>query len=260
MCEREYFVYKHISPNGKVYIGITCQKHPEKRWMGGLGYQENEHFYRAIKKYGWNNFIHEIVASGLSKKDACDMEMQLISKYKSYDENFGYNNTFGGEANIPSEHTLQKMRGKCGPLNNMYGKKMPESAKQKLREINTGKKMSEDTKLKISLANKGKNTWSKGRFISEETRKQISNKLRGRIFSDSHKDKLSIVAKITHSGQKVLQMTKDGKIIKEWENAKVASRELNIKDTNIYRSIKMSNDKKTYRAGGFVWKYVLEDL
>ena len=256
MTDREYFVYKHTSPNGKVYIGITCQSSPKKRWMGGLGYQENEHFYRAIKKYGWNNFKHEIIATGISKKDACDMEMQLISKYKSYNEKFGYNNTLGGEANVPSEHTLKKMRGKFGPLNNMFGKKMPESAKQRLREINTGRKMRQETKLKISLANKGKNTWSKGKSVSDETKKKISNKLKGRVFSDKHKIALSKKAKETHSGRKILQLTKDGIIVKEWENAKVAGRILGIKDTNIYRSIKMANDKKTYSAGGFVWKYI----
>lgn len=26
-----YYVYKHTSPSGKCYIGITCQN-PEKRW------------------------------------------------------------------------------------------------------------------------------------------------------------------------------------------------------------------------------------
>lgn len=61
----DFCVYKHTSPSGKVYIGITQQR-PEYRWQGGLGYRHNEYFFRAILKYGWNNFAHEILQSGLN--------------------------------------------------------------------------------------------------------------------------------------------------------------------------------------------------
>lgn len=36
---KSYTVYKHTSPSGKVYIGITCRK-PEYRWNHGKGYKE----------------------------------------------------------------------------------------------------------------------------------------------------------------------------------------------------------------------------
>ena len=49
----EYCVYKHTSPNGMVYIGITRQN-PIKRWMNGKGYSYNTYFYNAILKYGWS--------------------------------------------------------------------------------------------------------------------------------------------------------------------------------------------------------------
>lgn len=38
-----YTVYKHTTPSGKVYVGITKQK-PEQRWDNGNGYKKNEHF------------------------------------------------------------------------------------------------------------------------------------------------------------------------------------------------------------------------
>ena len=53
-----YTVYKHTSPNGKVYIGITC-KPTKARWKNGKGYKNNDYFYNAILKYGWENFSHE---------------------------------------------------------------------------------------------------------------------------------------------------------------------------------------------------------
>ena len=60
VAAKMYSVYKHTTPNGKVYIGITG-KEPEKRWMKGRGYQNNPHFSHAIKFYGWENIEHEIV-------------------------------------------------------------------------------------------------------------------------------------------------------------------------------------------------------
>ena len=42
-----YTVYMHISPSGKKYIGITCQK-VKNRWNSGRGYKNNKYFARAI--------------------------------------------------------------------------------------------------------------------------------------------------------------------------------------------------------------------
>ena len=92
-----YKVYKHTAPNGKVYIGITNQK-PERRWgKNGQGYKENDYFYKAIKKHGWQNFKHEILADGLTEEEACLMEIRLIEEYKSTDRNYGYNRHAGGK-------------------------------------------------------------------------------------------------------------------------------------------------------------------
>ena len=77
-----YTVYKHITPNGKIYIGIT-KRNPLKRWQNGRGYSTNKHFSRAIKKYGWNNIIHKILFSGLSEEEAKIKEIKLIAYYKS---------------------------------------------------------------------------------------------------------------------------------------------------------------------------------
>lgn len=46
-----YKVYMHRFPNGKVYIGITCQK-PEYRWNKGKHYRKQSLIFNAIMKYG----------------------------------------------------------------------------------------------------------------------------------------------------------------------------------------------------------------
>ena len=69
----------------------------EIRWQNGNGYIYNSYFYNAIKKYGWENISHEIIASNLTEEEACNFEKLLIKKLKSNIRNFGYNLTTGGE-------------------------------------------------------------------------------------------------------------------------------------------------------------------
>ena len=56
MSEREYVVYKHTNlANGKIYIGITCQK-PTIRWRYGKGYPTNQYLTQAFKSTDGTDF------------------------------------------------------------------------------------------------------------------------------------------------------------------------------------------------------------
>lgn len=113
-----YCVYIHTNKiDGKKYVGQTVYgNNPNKRWKNGKGYKGSTYFYNAIKKYGWDNFEHEIVASNLTKKEADTFERLLIDKLDLTNMENGYNLETGGS---------------------FY------------------KKISEETKKKISLANSG---------------------------------------------------------------------------------------------------------
>lgn len=91
-----YTVYKHTTPSDKVYIGITG-KPVNERWLNGRGYVKNNHFWNAIKKYGWESITHEILEEGLTRAEAGEKEKYYISLYGSYKPEKGYNLTFGGE-------------------------------------------------------------------------------------------------------------------------------------------------------------------
>lgn len=97
-----WLVYKHVSPSHKVYIGITHLL-PSQRWCRGNGYKNNPVFYKAIKKYGWDNIEHKIVISNLTKEQAEEVEKQLISYYKNI--GLSYNITNGGEGTNGYKHT-----------------------------------------------------------------------------------------------------------------------------------------------------------
>ena len=133
----DFLVYMHINRiNGKRYIGITHHsKNPNKRWVNGKGYFRNKHFNDAIKKYGWKQFEHVIVAKGLSKQDACDLEQKLIKEYRTQDKEYGYNITDGGEFFHHTEESKRLMS------ENRKGKgihKFSEEHKRKMRENHSG--------------------------------------------------------------------------------------------------------------------------
>lgn len=123
--ENNYCVYKHTSPSGKIYIGITGMK-PELRWANGKGYKEQKVFYRAIQKYGWDDIKHEILYTDLSEEKAKEKEIELIAYYKSNchrwnNPAYGYNSTDGGDLRESgftlSENTKQKISNSDYHLN-----------------------------------------------------------------------------------------------------------------------------------------------
>lgn len=154
MDKLNYTVYAHISPNGKYYIGITKQK-VNRRWRKGKGYIHNAYFYNAIQKYGWDNFQHAVIASGITREEAINFEIILIDKLDTMNREFGYNRTEGGEGQhgttMSEERKVflsEKMTGKGNhmygiSLDGMTGKDNPMYAKpaynrRKVRCINTG--------------------------------------------------------------------------------------------------------------------------
>lgn len=92
----KYIIYKHTNKiNNKSYIGQTCKaEDPNLRWCNGKGYSKCRKFYNAIKKYGWENFSHDIIAEAYTAEEADELEKQYIKSYDSI--NNGYNITFGG--------------------------------------------------------------------------------------------------------------------------------------------------------------------
>ena len=104
--KNNYFVYCHTNKiNGKKYIGITCKKKPEYRWgKNGKNYSD-QIFGKAIEKYGWDIFEHEILYSNLPQEDAKQKEKELIKKYNTQVPN-GYNITIGGDINWKSSFRI----------------------------------------------------------------------------------------------------------------------------------------------------------
>ncbi len=217
-----YCIYKHTSPSGKVYIGQTCQK-PEQRWKNGNGYSNNQYFTRAIQKYGWDNFKHEILYSDLSKNKADKIEVELISKYDSTNPKYGFNIENGGYGK--GKHSFETL------------KKMSENRKG-VPVWNKGVPMSKEQKELLSKINKGRKSYFKDKHHTNESKDKLSN-----AHSQNMKSVLCVETNIIY------------KSLKEAEIKTGISR----KHISKVCSGKIYSGKKHKTAGGYHWQFFNSD-
>ena len=157
MKDNIYTVYIHYNKiNNKSYIGLTSAQPPSKRWGSGGSHYSGQFFYRAINKYGWDNFEHIIWATNLTYEEANHLEFLLIQLFHTDQRQYGYNIDKGGNSiGKHSEETRRKISKNhadfSGENHPMYGKHHSEKTKQKMREKALGRK--KQRKKKVKLAN-----------------------------------------------------------------------------------------------------------
>lgn len=177
----DYIVYMHIAPNNKRYIGITHLKPSHRYGKNGKGYQRCTLFWRAIQKYGWDNFQHLILLDNLTKDEANEKEKFFIAQYQSNNSNFGYNLTEGGDG-IEGYKFSEEQRKQQSIR--MLGHEVSEETREKIGRANKvalkGRKLPEDVKCKISESLSGKNHPMYGKnqprdAVEKMRKKQIGN-------------------------------------------------------------------------------------
>jgi group I intron endonuclease len=183
--------------NNKFYIGSTVNK--AQRWARHRrqlrdGTHPNKHMAAAWAKYGETAFMFEVL------EDVAEPAALFAAEQKYLDEHAGKAYCFNWSlyagapmrgkrgAETPNfgkrvpESVRQKIREKVsGPLSPTYGVPVPEERKQKIREANLRyphkeRKHTPEAIAKIAAA-------SKGRPVSEETRAKRSAALKGREIS-----------------------------------------------------------------------------
>ena len=225
--ENNYCVYKHTTPSGKVYVGMTS-KSAEERWRNGRGYRRNNHFWNAIKKYGWDNIQHEILAKGLSREEAGRVEQMYIALFESDDQLKGYNLTTGGEKG--ARHTIESRR------------KLSESKKGK--RYNIGVPFTEERKKHLSENHadvSGEKNPNYGRKLTAE---EIAIRQSHRTYARGSEHP---------SARPILQLDMDGNLVKRWGYIVEASEHF------CRTSIKDCLRGKYKQHRGFRWRYADEN-
>lgn len=217
---KSYTVYVHTTPSGKRYVGIT-NRPLSYRWRHGEGYA-TQVFYRAIQKYGWDNISHEVIATGLSKDDACKEEKELIFLLDTTNPEHGYNMTDGGENYVMAEAVKQKIASKLLGNTNSKGVVFTEERKKNISEALKGKKQ------------------------APEVIQRIAQKRREAYAALSEDEKIAYAHKF--GGRPILQYTKSGEFVKRYESPFLAKREFG-------QSIMACLSGRTNSAYGFIWKY-----
>lgn len=158
-----YILYRHILRKevsgykyDKYYYGITKQKFKSRCGKNGNGYHKNKKFMEDINKFNWVNIEHEILFKNLTKEEAELLERLYIALYNTTNNLFGYNKLSGGyNLNDKTNHP-------------MYGKHHSEESRNKMRERKIG------------------NSNAKGHKVSNNAKKEMSKKRKGKYVGDRH--------------------------------------------------------------------------
>lgn len=257
--DRNYCVYVHTNKiNDKKYVGQTCRE-PKERWRNGFGYSESGHFFNAIKKYGWDNFKHDIIKNELTKEEADKLEEYYINKFDTLNSNSGYNLRHGGSRGRHSKQTLEKLSNA-----HMGIKRTKESIEKGKENIIKARG------VPVFQYDADGNLMKKWDYIAKAAQElgiqdsSISDCCAGRVKKAGGFIWRNVDEPLTEEHlkwcntdgrqikRKIGQYTKDKKLIKVWDNGAEASRELNINGGHI--SSCCNNKRKT--AGGYIWRFM----
>lgn len=223
--------------NTKIYIGETTNL--ESRFIEHLrrllsNRHVNEHLQNAVNLYGIDSFTFDIL-------EFCD---SIDTKKK---EHYW----------VSHLHALDKTKG--------YNIKPTDPNKVNLRSAETSKKIYETKKRKAEErgywhskeAIEARKATRKGYTHSEETKTKIGKTSKGRKIPKSQewRDNLSKIAKAKSWGgakKPIIQLTKSGEFIKEWDSiTEAANSEFSL--SAIIEVCKNKPHRKTHK--GYAWKY-----
>lgn len=252
--------------NEKVYIGQSKQL--GQRYYGHLrslkkGTHHNEILQKSFYKYGFDNFEFSILEEVLDENLLNEREKYWIDFYGGINSDNVYN-LKDPLLNEHSDYVRNKLSKANSGINNPnYGNKWTEEMKQKLSNSRKGITLEERIgKEKADLAKEKMKQSQTGRVHPEEVKEKIRQHNIGEknpaygMGDRQRGEKNPMWGKESENRKPVLQYTKDGILIKEYDFiSQVHEDGFSIGNvSNCARKIKGYKSHK-----GFIWKYKEEN-
>ena len=218
--------------NNKIYIGQTTKLN-DKNYIGsGLLIK------KAIKKYGKNSFLREILNTCEDQKELDNKEQYWIKELKPE-----YNLDLGGcGAGKTSDETKKKMsivrkgrmftnkhKNNISKSKKVFHKNNPDFNKGENNGM-FGRKQSENAKLKMSLMQQGKNNNFYGKTHNKGWIDELKNNNIGGI----------------KTSKTIYQVDANNVIVQKWKSIRFAAKTLGINAPSISTAIKNSRKYKEY--------------
>lgn len=137
--------------NNKIYIGKTFNiKYRLVAHIKEANSNPKTYLHRAMFKYGVANFAIEEIYSSSSEEEAFAKEIELIKKYKSNNENVGYNLTGGGAGGVyQNKSVIDKIKITCGN-NSKFNSKITYLIRNRVLNGERCVDISEDLNINVS--------------------------------------------------------------------------------------------------------------
>lgn len=162
-------VYKATSKtSGKSYIGITNDFDRRRKQHKSLAKNPKTHFHNAIKVYGFDDFLWEVLEECANTEELYEREIALIKEHNTFDN--GYNMTIGGEGNL--EPTME-LRNRWSEARK--GKTHSEETKRLISESRKGISFSDEHKASLKESRNNRDG------ASDETRAKMSKNRKGKL-------------------------------------------------------------------------------
>jgi hypothetical protein len=185
---KKYVIYKATNTmNQKVYVGFDSnwpRRKAQHKHNVIYGTETSNAFYNAVRKYGWENFVWEVIYESADGDHTLKvMENHFILEHNAYiyaENSNGYNMTLGGEGTV--------------------GHHKPKHSIDSQKEKMTGRKQSaEHIKRRTSarLSNPDNQSWHAGKTKETDPRiaamaLKVSESLKGKKKTESHKESMRL--------------------------------------------------------------------
>jgi group I intron endonuclease len=254
-------IYKITSPSGKIYIGQSKTLEKRKNNYSNLRDCKNQpRLYASLVKYGFSEHIFEVI-------EECVIE-SLNTRERHWQDFYevlglkGLNCVLTATDEKPRIHSQETRNsisiGRSAFFQTPEGKEYREKQSRDLKAFYQTQK-GKEIKAKVDQKIRAKKTVANTDYAAFQQKRIVNTDWAARtanfdyVARNANTDWIEVAKK---HWKPILQFSKEGVIIKEWNSSTEAGNSLGISPGTISNNLRGWSKS----AGGFIWKYKEEEL